>query len=43
MSMYRTLELPNAKFFRMLALDLTGRLGRQTAGLTPAHFATEHP
>jgi len=32
-----------ASFFRMLALDLTGRLGRQRARLTPAHFAAEHP
>jgi hypothetical protein len=30
-------------FFRMLALDLTGQLRRQTARLTPAHFAAEHP
>src|ERR1700687_2007509 len=30
-------------FFRMLALDLMGQLHRQTARLTPEHFAAEHP
>ncbi|MGY3450751.1 Mpo1-like protein [Bradyrhizobium sp. USDA 4353] len=30
-------------FFRMLALELTGRLNTQIVRLTPAHFAAEHP
>jgi hypothetical protein len=30
-------------FFRMLVLDLTGRLSIQIARLTPEHFAAEHP
>jgi hypothetical protein len=29
-------------FFRMLALELTGRLNIQIARLTPEHFAAEH-
>jgi len=29
--------------FRMLSLDLTGRLNIQLARLTPEHFAAEHP
>lgn len=30
-------------FFRMLGLELTGRLGKQIARLTPEDFAAEHP
>lgn len=30
-------------FFRMMALDLVGQLGRQISRLTPEHFAAEHP
>ena len=30
-------------FFRMLALELTGRLNIELARLTPEHFSAEHP
>ncbi len=30
-------------FFRMMVLDLTMQLGKQTSRLTAAHFAAEHP